>query len=215
LIDTFGQDQFIEDLDYRKELLESFNSKVFIPGEFSQHGIAFRALRSFFVVVAIPSELRSLDLYDPLTSLPKHSSDPDLSSFALDEARPTPIGAPESSASNYKARADVKAKGKMTRKPRGGGEEDGENRDKMSKKEMGRMKVKMKVLEREKALPEAQAGEREIGVAVMEVEKEVEMKTKGKGKENMVRKRSDDGEEEGVEMKKARVGDEEECMDQS
>jgi len=158
--------------------------------------------------------LKSLDLYDPLTSLPKHFSDPDLSSF-VDEAHPTPIGAPESSASNYKARADVKAKGKMTRKPRGGGEEDGEKRDRMSKKEMGRMKVKMKVLERGKALAEAQAGEGEkVGVGVM-VEKGVEMKTEGKGKESMVRKRGDDG-EEGVEMKKARVdGDGEECMDQS
>lgn len=172
--------------------------------------------------------MRSLDLYDPLISLPKHSSDPDPSSFALDGVHPTPIGAPELSTSNYKARADVKAKGK-TRKLRGGGEdeqaEDGkananksEKGNKMSKKEMGRMKVKMKVLEREKALAEAQAGEMEkVGVGVMEVGKEVEtkMNTEGKGKENMVRKRGDDGEEEGVEMKKARVDDEEECMDQS
>ncbi len=178
-----------------------------------------QSVKIFFFVVATPSELRSLDLYDQLTSLPKHSSDPEPSSFALDEVHPTPIGAPELSTSNYKARADVKAKGKMTRKLRGGGEDEQaeDGKAQMSKKEMGRMKVKMKVLEREKALAEAQAGEREkVGVGVVEVEMEMgtKMNTERKGKENMVRKRGDDG-EEGVEMKRARVDDQEEYMDQS
>jgi len=70
--------------------------------------------------------VKSLDLYSALTTLPKHSSDREI------EVPFVPIGAPELSASNYKARAKSKA----------------QVSDNVSKKEMGRMKGKMKVLEK-------------------------------------------------------------------
>jgi hypothetical protein len=77
--------------------------------------------------------LQSLDLYGALSALPKHSSDQEIEETSLHSL---PIGAPELSASNYKARAKSKGQGKVTEEME------------MSKKEMGRMKGKMKVLKK-------------------------------------------------------------------
>ena len=72
-----------------------------------------------------------------MSSLPKRSSDVDVDEST---SHTVPIGAPELSASIYKAKARTKGKGKLKEI------EDGE----MGKKEVGRLKGKMKVLDRVK-----------------------------------------------------------------
>lgn len=87
------------------------------------------------IVLATPSDLKSLDLYGALSSLPKRASDVEVEDPPM--SRTVPIGAPELSASIYKAKS---RKGKLKET------EDGE----MGKKEIGRLKGKMKVLDRVK-----------------------------------------------------------------
>jgi len=122
--------KFTEYTEFRKELMDSLNSKALIPGMIKR---AFTSVCPTPVNLANAAELRKLDLYGALKALPKHSSDQDIEDGSL-----LPIGAPELSTSNYKARA--RAKGQDSKKVT----EEME----ISKKEMGRMKRKMKVLEK-------------------------------------------------------------------
>jgi len=73
-----------------------------------------------------------------LSSLPKRSSDVEVDDPST--SHNIPIGAPELSASLYKAKAKTKGKGKLKMT------EEAE----MGKKEMGRLKGKMKLLDRVK-----------------------------------------------------------------
>lgn len=122
------------------------------------------------------AELGSLDLYATLSTLPKHSSDQEINEELL---HTLPIGAPELSASNYKARAKAKRQGSQTVT----------EETEMSKKEMGRMKGKLKVLE--KAREQGQGSEKSA-------------------KKDLVRKRNDEGGENdaGKGVKKVRVDEE-------
>lgn len=125
------------------------------------------------IVVANAAELNSLGLYDSLTTLPKHSSDQEVEEVSLQSL---PIGAPELSASNYKAKKKAKGQGPQKEME-------------MSKKEMGRLKGKMKVSEK--------AREQEQGQE-MSAEK------------HLVRKRDLEGGESNPEkgVKKVRVNEE-------
>lgn len=124
--------KFTENMEYRKELMDSLNSKVLIPGMIQK---AFTSVYLTPVNLANAAELQTLDLYGALKTLPKHSAEQDIGDGS---PHSLPIGAPELSTSNYKARA--KAKGQESKKVT----EEME----ISKKEMGRMKGKMKVLEK-------------------------------------------------------------------
>ena len=74
---------------------------------------------------ATPEDTKKLDLYGDLTAMPKYSSD-----ASSDQAEPLPIGAPQLSASETVK--STKGKGKAE----------------LSKKELGRIKNKQKVLEK-------------------------------------------------------------------
>lgn len=102
----------------------------------------------------------------------------------------------------------MKAKRKVIENTESGGEdeqvEDGDKKEMghiMSKKELGRMKMKMKVLERERTLAETEERQK-LRVGPVEVEMEMKINTEERGREGIVRKRSDDGEEEGVKRVK-------------
>ena len=123
--------KFTECTEYMKELIGSLNAKALILGKIKRHIFLCVELNPLRVDVANATELSSLDLYGLLTTLPKKSSGQDVEEASL------PIGAPELSASNYKAKRKAKA-------------HEPEKKKEMSKKEMGRLKGKMKVSEKAK-----------------------------------------------------------------
>jgi hypothetical protein len=123
--------KFTECIEYRKELIESLNSKALIPGDIPKKKNSVGRIINP-ANLANAAEFQSLDLYGALRTLPKHSSDQTIE----ETSHPPPIGAPELSASNYKARAKVK------------GRESKSVMEEVSKKEMGKMKGKLKVLEK-------------------------------------------------------------------
>lgn len=152
-----------EDINFKKSLVGALNSKTLIPGmEILQVSGSPLILGN----VASTADLKKLELYADLTSMPKFSVDAEPSTSTSSTLIPTsaafvsgsvepliptddsptpssiPIGAPE--LSTHKT---TKAKGRKQRKT---GAEEGD----LTKREMGRLKVKEAVMKKARELAE-------------------------------------------------------------
>ncbi|KDR80625.1 hypothetical protein GALMADRAFT_276855 [Galerina marginata CBS 339.88] len=97
------------------------------------------ALNSTSLLPATSEDLKKLDLYSNLVSMPKYASDADAADGAPSDNTTLPIGAPELSASET---AKSKNKNKTAK---------GKGKTELSKKELGRMKGKQAVLAKAQA----------------------------------------------------------------